>query len=211
MNSMPAPSSARRIFSTVSKLASIRFSSRSSLRIVTIATPASRASRSCLQRRSARAALICRTSTSIRAPTSLSGSTDIGSSKRKRSIIGSLRCISRISARNRFEIFFVRPSQRYSRLQNRMCRLSSRRGARVPSVPPRRSTSGNNSPDGGAVIGRSSLSSPCSFCSRRALARSYYNRDRHPEEARHRRLEGCCSTPYLRPSFETQPRGRSSG
>jgi hypothetical protein len=65
MNSIPASSSAIRIFSTVSKLASMRPSERSSRRIVESAKPVCRASSSCLHRSRERAALICRASTSI--------------------------------------------------------------------------------------------------------------------------------------------------
>jgi two-component system, OmpR family, response regulator len=46
--------------------------------------------------------------------------------KKKSSITGSPRCIPQISACRRFEIFLVRPSGRYSVLQNKMCRFSLR-------------------------------------------------------------------------------------
>jgi hypothetical protein len=49
------------------------------------------------------------------------GSSTSLSPKRKRSITGSVRCIWRISACVRFEIFHVGPAGRYIMLQNRMC------------------------------------------------------------------------------------------
>jgi hypothetical protein len=49
------------------------------------------------------------------------GSTDIASPKRKRSITGSARCISRISVSKCFESFHVRSPERYSMLQKKGC------------------------------------------------------------------------------------------
>lgn len=48
------------------------------------------------------------------------GSSTPLSSERKRSITGSVRCISRISEADHFEIFCVGPPERYIMLQNRM-------------------------------------------------------------------------------------------
>src|SRR5207237_9323166 len=51
---------------------------------------------------------------------SLSGSIGIAFSQRKTSVTESVRCISRISACARFEIFYVVPAGRYITLQNWM-------------------------------------------------------------------------------------------